>query len=371
MLEYPFPIPWHDDLARLQFGVETEHFLFREARPASQNDINELFAQLRSEGFQPGPCDGDSQLRYMWRPTKAGPVVLKTDYCTHIVEGAFPPVTDVGLFCSLYDEYWRVLNGCVRTLGLRILPGAVLSDVPDVIFFATDPDDGERLRRLNERSVTLGPYGHQYCFAAMAATQVHLNILDSQFYARLPMLYQMEYLVPLLFSNGQNFRGRYAYSVRPLLYRDSFDASWLACGVPQHIPDSPAAYQAMVDSNGEFVRDYSFICPSRHGTVEFRSACSQTALSKIVELIALRAGTVWAARRGLVTPWGSSRELFYHTCETGQPPQDVVQRDLATLKLISGELPDPLDRSLCRAVQRAESLCAVGTCHNDRYEALA
>jgi hypothetical protein len=359
VVKYPPPTPWQNDLARLQFGVEIEHFLFRKEQPASTSDVDRLFTRMLEAHFQPGPRDCNDRFAYVWRRTEAGPIVFKIDYCPHIIEWSFPPIADVNDFRVLYQEQQSILDKCVDELGLRILPDAVLSDVPDELVFVYDPKDTERLHRLHERACVLGVFGHRYCFAAMAATQVHLNILDSQFFPRLPSLCQMEYLVPLLFSNGQRFRDRHAYCVRPLIYRDSFDPSYLACGVPLCVPSSRDAYQTMVDSGGNLFRDYSFICPTRHGTVEFRSACSHNEVTAIVEQIALRIAIVWAARQGRIVSQEDPRLLFYETCETGQPPSDVLQRDLEILKSVACELPDSLCAPLKSVIHRTESLvCA-------------
>jgi hypothetical protein len=327
----------------LSFGIEQEHFFF-----ASNGGVPER-SQLRafidavkhtasSQSLRSNSLD----LLAIDLITPLGPVRVKTDFCTHIIEVVFPPLRELNAFELLYENVFDAIHRAAEQTDLEVRLGGSLDSLPaDTILEVGESDqDGKRLRALLGRKMPKTTYAVPMFQAGICATQVHLNILDDSFYDMLPLLYAYEYLIPLLFSNSKSFLGQSAHCVRPLVYRDNFDNDYLAHAYPVKIPTTRGDYESLLTNSQPFIRDYSFICPSKHGTVEFRTGCSQNTSIAVCELIALRIAIYLAAQQRIaVHAYDRRRETFYNVCEKRNVESQIIDQDSYLIKRCIGTLP--------------------------------
>jgi hypothetical protein len=340
------------------FGVETEHFIQRGETPASGEDLADFFHALPQDKFDVAKAGGDTSPLFAAARSALGPCEIKPDYCSHILELAFPPLSSLCLFRELWEEYWGIVISTLARVGLHVRQGSVLPEVSNDIDFCHPRHAPERLEQFNQRTfVSRGPLSSRYCFAVMASTQVHLNLLDETFYSTLPFYYSMEYLYPLLFSNGREFQGQNAYCVRPLVLRDSLPHEYQAVNVPPVIPRSIQEYGAMLQTGKGLYRDYSSVTPSRYGTVEFRSACSWDQVDRIMEIIALRIAVAAAASQQNAILPRDARQNFYNVCEIGQCDSEILCSDIRLLEEACNDMPSEVSEQLHRIFSQALPSC--------------
>lgn len=342
---------WEDDVGKLRFGVETEHFLCRSGLPASLDDMSGLFRSLAQNGLTLPHDDPKSRFSVAVR-SRHGLTVIKSECCSHILELEFPPLHRFEQFAEIWSDVWKLLHNSLFEVLLAIRPGSVLDPPLQGITFCAGPSGRARLDRVNRREMTFGRFGHRHCFALIAATHIHLNVLNARVFETLPGLYAWEYLVPLLFSAGTKFGGNSAHSIRPLIFRDSFDDTFEAVGIPPRIPNTEASYRQMVDTGRGMFRDYSFICPSTHNTLEFRSADALDQLDRIEELVALRFAAVVAEKAGIKAAPRDARSIYYQVCENGEVPMAVAEEDACCLLRTVPHLPDWVAAATTGLVER-------------------
>ena len=116
-------------------------------------------------------------------------------------------------------------------------------------------------------------------------------------------LYSLDEEARAKFTREQEFRGRRSKDLRSNFYEQSFGPSYELRTIPKQIPTSIDAYVELFNCstrlfpNDKFfqVRDMSYIRPTRHGTMEFRSSCSFHDASDILEVISFRRQQVFNA----------------------------------------------------------------------------
>jgi len=348
-------VSWQDDIRLLNYGIEQEQFIFHaDGTPPSREEIIAVFETLAARGMAPKAYDEEGTLIAVKRETPHGPLVMKNDFCSHIFEIAFPPVRSVAEFTAVYREAEALVREVMDEFGISVHPGGSLPAMPpEIVLRASDSDDVQkRMDLYDDRPLPRRPFSHRFFFAGMCSIHCHLNVLDDALYPRLPAMYSVEYLVPLLYSESPVFNGRRAHCTRPLMYRDGFCLAYRATAIPDPIPTTPAAYCEFLAGSRRFIRDYTFIAPSWRGTVEFRSACNQPSLKEIIEILALRVALVVGTARGYWHARPNLRALFWNACLTGTVPQSVLDEDYATLTRLRPHLPDDLQPPLDRVLQR-------------------
>jgi hypothetical protein len=348
---------WQDDVRRLDYGIEQEQFAFKaDGVPPSREEIIGVLETLAARGMAPKAYDREGTLIAVKRETPDGPLVMKNDFCSHIFEMAFPPVRSVAAFTGIYREAEVLAREVLGGFGISAQPGGSLAAMPrEIVQRASDSDHVQkRMDRYEGRPLPRRPFSHRYFFAGMCSIHCHLNVLDDAFYPRLPAMYSVEYLVPLLYSESPVFNGRRAHCTRPLMYRDGFCLAYRATAIPEPIPATRAAYGEFIAHSRDFIRDYSFIAPSWRGTVEFRTACNQPSLDEIIEVLALRVALVMGVARGYWRERPNLRALFWNACLTGTAPQSILDEDYAVLTRVWPELPDDLQEPLGRVLGRFE-----------------
>lgn len=334
------------------FGIEQEHFIFRDGKSPTLQEIFLFFNALKKEGFSEHVTDSNGRPLSVALGTSHGQVIIKNDFCTHILEIAFPPLNSVLVFERLYKEVVGRIGDSLSTVGCNIKYGGSLDHVPiETVLVPNDNNHNKaRLEHLLNRPLPNRRYTDRKFNAAISATQIHLNVFDRSFYKIMPSLYSFEYLFPLLFSNSKTFIGYSAHCVRPLIYRDNFSPSYKACAFPDPVPNTEASYDKMLSKSEHFIRDYTFIAPRTNGTVEYRSGCSQNESGDIVNMLALRVATYYAAENGKRPYSRQSKEVFYQVCEAGFVPTEILETDLVaisnTKNVISNTLWKPLSSVL-------------------------
>ena len=141
------------------FGIEQEHFLFRDGHCPSAEDITALFDILLKQGFDPLASNTNGQLLSVALKTPFGGLALKNDFCTHILEAAFPPLQSPAHFRELYNTLKEHLGVTLRSCGLQIHYGAVLPAVPTgtILRLSYQDHEGERMEKLLTRALPTSP----------------------------------------------------------------------------------------------------------------------------------------------------------------------------------------------------------------------
>ena len=331
---------WQDDIRKLTFGIELERFIFtKEEMPPSLDEINSVFARLLEWGMTVKAYDREAGLIAIKRELPTGPLVVKNDFCSHIFEVAYPPARTVAEFTAIFQQSEQEIQLVLRDFSIAVRLGGALAAMPTTIIYRPSDSDyvRKRMSQYEKRPVPKRPFSHRNFFAGMSSTHIHLNVLEEPFYPRLPALYSVEYLIPLLYSQSPVFNGCRAHCVRPLMYKDGFAESYRTVAIPDPIPSRPRQYHEFLAASRGFIRDYSFIAPSWHGTVEFRTACSQPTLDEIIELLALRVAIVLGVRNGYWQQRPNLRSLFWNASLTGTAPQSVLDEDHSILTRIRAE----------------------------------
>ena len=136
--------------------------------------------------------------------------------------------------------------------------------------------------------------------ALIAATHVHINCSDEHSLKRMPLLYESDLAAQSQFTRAKFFRGQEFANARTMFYEESFGQEYLLRTNPKTIPDSVDAYCVQYNQSAKIfphdkffaARDMSYIRPTRHGTFEFRSACSYLDIEKILAIAQFRRAQV-------------------------------------------------------------------------------
>lgn len=294
-IQVPF---WNHDPRQLQVGLEVEYFIAHRSgtrlRLAKQDDFRRVTAVLvRDHGYvdrnlpdQPGRISKDTTLGF---------VAIKPDFAWHILEIALPPrhaTTDV---VDLLAATLKGVDQALAEQGLVRLPISCLPDVPEEMELV----DLQRLRgfagAIANRTVH-SAFAHPNFPAFITATHLHFNIFRESTLAMLPNLYAQESDTIRRFARPEVFKGKNYDSCRSLFYQESLGTSYLLCNIPRPIPASIEEYCALYNQTPKIfpedrffpARDLTYIRPSRHGTLEFRSCSSLTDLTAFCELIEFR-----------------------------------------------------------------------------------
>jgi len=322
---------WMLNPESLFIGLEQELLVFQDGHPPALEVVKSVFEQLSRKGYRVARTDTDGRPLQVNRELRTGYVAVKNDFCTNLFEFALPPVRTPEELIADYNLVYSDLHAAFSFHGLAPMREAFIR-IPSASII---PVPGTRLEWLMTRPLPAGgKYSDRLFAATIAATQMHFNILAEPFFTALPALYAFEYLVPLCFSNSADSSTN-ARCVRPLIYRDNYLKSYRALGFPDPVPTSRSEYQQLLDSTEDFRRDYTFIAPRSFGTVEFRSACAQPSIERILELTAFRLMTIITAHHKTSSVRLRNADSFMGACADTLPDPDVIVEDLELLQ--SGE----------------------------------
>lgn len=307
------------------FGVEHEVFISSNGVPEIST-IERLWKEAVSRGGIP-IAPGNEVLGVGFQ-TDFGLATVHNDFCTHIIEIAFPPVETDSEFELLADDLWRRLDPCLRAAGITVVPGATLPQVPRGTILRPSLSDptGGRLRAILGRRRSDSAYSDQMVFAAMVSTQINLDVDDAL--KVLPGAFGMLGVIAEAFCRPGVFNGSPAWRLRPLMYRDLLTAEYIGLPYPISVT-RPRDYYSPFEST-EFIRDYGFIAPRAADVVEFRIADSQDSSRSIVELVSLcRAVTKAAPARGRHED--DTPQAFYDHC-LSRAPFSKFEEDVGRLR---------------------------------------
>lgn len=315
---------------RILVGIEHEFFVFHANGEAPSYEISDVVFRrlfdLLGGAFVRSATDHIYGLEYQ---SEFGPLSIKHEVSTHILEIAFPPVENPAAFLCLYDQVWTAINQAVSSVDLDIVAGGMIAQLPQSTFPSVAGDDLPRIERRNYWP-TLKDTGDPL-FAAdfpatICSTQVNLSVPDDLVIPRLSRYYALEYLTPLLFSTSEISRPIEAHCGRLLRYN--------AC-----MPDTFRIIPEQSFSTGESCpwgkRDYSAIVP-RGNHVEFRAACSQPSAARILDLAVLKLLQQAFAMRDIPFTLRDPLRIFKAACQTNSVPVEFPG-DMEILKTC---LPD-------------------------------
>lgn len=318
-----------------RFGVEQEHFVFRnDGLAPTDEDMELLYDQLEKIGWTERLRDDNGMTLKVTRTTASGEVAVKSDFCSHILEIVYSPHSSVGCFVFAWEEAMSAVREAIGLSSLRVVYGGVINQPPlRVHLRRSDTDvDGRRMALFLNRPRTGKPLFHELCMSCMCSTQVNLDIDPLTIISALPSYYAFEYLIPLAFGNSRCFLGRRGRCVRHLMYLDNWPADYPLLAVPQRIPVDAAEYERQRRG-----RDYSYIA-LREGRVEFRSGCSQDTLEDVLQMIGLRLLVHSAVQNRLLPRARDSRSCFAKACERDDPSALASVEDVQLLKLAAMDL---------------------------------
>lgn len=347
---------WNQSSENILIGIEHEFFIFQNGQAPSLPTMHAFYQRLCANGYSASKEKAGFILEVR-KNLKTGYVAINNDFCTHILEIAMPPLVTASEVSQMFDEVMADITLALKEQGISIFYDSTL---PDVNFQMELVPHERREWYKNRRAQSISRLWHPYPTTLMTSTQVHLNILDGDFYQKLPQFYQLEYLYPLFFSNSRCILKNQFHCARPIIWQQNKPLQYNAWAFPGNIPMTRESYQKMLDQIEYFSRDFSFISPRSFGTAEFRSACSQKDLSSILELVALRLAVVqllfkshdYADARPLV----DAQENFFSVCEKGVHHQEILEYDLFFLKAASEKLPFDWKQHFDRFFRRAALL---------------
>ena len=310
---------WNYDPAKLTMGLELEYFIGevgvagevgmgkgQNFKLATRLQYLEVISYLiKHEGYsdlelqdQPGRVSKD---------TAHGFIAIKPDFAWHILEIALPPRHTLEELRHLLVETFKEVDRALAKCGLHRLDMSCLPDVPETM----DLVELDRLSGYRPKSEQHKNGDALQVFPALiAATHVHINCSDEYSLKRMPLLYESDRVAQSQYTRAKYFRGQEFANVRTMFYEESFGQEYLLRTNPKTIPDSVEAYcdqfnqSAKIFPHDKFfaARDMSYIRPTRHGTFEFRSACSYLDIEKILAIALFRRAQVMGVFSDPETP---------------------------------------------------------------------
>lgn len=288
---------WNYDPAQLTMGLEIEYFIAKvqgdhfelatkeQYFSVIENLIQDFGYRNRDLKDQPGRVSKD---------TDAGFIAIKPDFAWHILEIALPPRHTVEELRSLLESTFAEVDAALAKVGLQRLDLSCLPDIPERMELV-------ELDRLSGYLInpkeTLKECDALRVFPALiVATHVHINCSDEDSLKYMPALYEVDREAQSMFMRDQLFQGKLRRDARTKLYELSFGDGYSLRTNPPVVPADLDDYvnhfnnSPRIFPNDQFfpVRDMSYIRPTRHGTFEFRGACSFLEIDKIIEIAAFR-----------------------------------------------------------------------------------
>jgi hypothetical protein len=316
------------DLNNLIFGIETEyivrHKLDRE-RYLSRMEFETVCNTLKSKyGYKSRSVDDIARLSI---DTELGFVCIKPDFAYNILEISYPPRRAPDELRDLIEKITDQIDTSLSEIGFTRAESSVVPRTP----FNFDLVEFERhslwLTFFTKRNEKSSPFFFPEYPAMTAATQVHLNILDETFFARLPLMYELEWFAVSRFSKSRIFNEQKNTCSRVLLVDTTLGKDYPLRTVPSKVPNSIEQYLDLLLQTPKYFpkdpfypsKDYTFIRPRPFGSVEFRSTCSQSSVEDQLKICAFRALQVaYASVQNKIIPINSPREVMIENCHISQ-----------------------------------------------------
>lgn len=305
-----------------RFGVEQEHFILHsDGLPPLHSEIDSLWRKLCKRGFRVRAVNAEGCVLSVESSLPTGPICISCEACTNTLEVSFPPFVSMSGFRRLYEDTWALLRSLLSQLDIELkLGGTLASNLPQVFWRPKESDpDQKRLRSILAARNQKGILQHHSFPALVAATQVSLDACHSSEIRLLPLYYSFEFLIPLFFSTSPRFARYESQCVRPQILDSNFDTnSGLVC-VPKEIPCDITNYERL-----RAPHDHSFVAlrgidPAQQ-RLEFRSACSQNNVERVLQLVQFRIAVSEAVHEGKTGKW-CPRKTFWKACSGEDVPE--------------------------------------------------
>jgi hypothetical protein len=291
---------YKQSLDQLLFGCETEYLV--EATSSDRNvmgaaDFKNLCRLLCDRvGFNTGKTSDEFRIS---KDLKQGFISIKPDFSFNNIEISYPPISEPALIEEIIETHTNALDSCLTELGFKRSLSAINENSEESSY---EMLESERFKafikffREKAKKNALPFFCADYP-AIIASTQIHLNVLDESFFVRLPVMYELESLIISKFSKSRKFRKNDCGCARLLVYEDTLGPKHVLKTVPTEMAANWDEYENIIkkmkvsypEQFNFLARDYSLIRPRKElGTVEFRSACSQSKTSEILSLCAYR-----------------------------------------------------------------------------------
>lgn len=294
-----------------KIGIEHEFFILKDGLPPSIQDINNLMLKLKSQGFY-NFNEKEDPLKVS-KEVESGYIAVNNDFCTHILEIAFPPQSNIEKLFQILNEHYELIKKSLNELGMTIQPGGLIELSPEQIIFLPH----KKLEWMKQRVVPNKSYSHRFLTSKICATQIHIETFKiDTLMQRLDDLYSIEILTPLFYTNSKTNN---AHCVRPLMWRDSFPDEYVFNGFLSEQFNSYQAYHNRFLEIPDCKRDYSLIAPRTNTRIEFRGGCSQPNIESLIELAIFKFLTVELIENNLVIFFNKvNKNDYYHTCRFGE-----------------------------------------------------
>ena len=351
------------DLSKVIFGVETEfivHAKDSEAKLMDRGICRSIFRALKKKyGYKNFHQQNEDSISL---DTELGFICIKPDFSYNILEVAFPPRGTIKELKDMLQRTFDQIDDCLEVEGFVRAKFAVVPTTPARYDLVEQARHAKWLELFKNREATESAFYSPDYPALMAATQVHLNVLDKNFFKLLPFLYELEWLVVSTYSKSTKFNNQNVKCARVRLIEDTLGHKYSLKGIPENIPNSAEKYATEFQKVIEYVsgqpeivaKDYSFIRPRSFGSVEFRSTCAQHDVETIIEICAFRIlQFAYALERVEGTPSLLSRTVLLAEAD-GVPTEDEVMLSfrtetyraaLAVLKKLPSDWGDVLKKS--------------------------
>jgi hypothetical protein len=290
---------WNYDPAQLTIGIEVEYFIAHVHTDgsftlATKDEYMKVVGYL-IRNFSYLDTLSSGQVGRVSKDTSLGFVAIKPDFAWHILEIAFPPRSNLEELEVVVDSILFQVDEALNVYGLQRLDLSCLPRVPayiELVELARLSGHIDLLRNQSDESI----YSNPLYPALIAATHVHLNVLNEDTFLLLPKLYSFESEARAKFSRVQNFSGIQSNRHRELFYKHNLGSRYLLSDIPEEIPNNLATYADLYDRSIRLfpndpyfpVRDLTAIRPTRFGTIEFRSSCSFLEGKKLLAIAAFR-----------------------------------------------------------------------------------
>lgn len=342
---------WNGAPDALVFGVEQEHFIFnQDGSVPSSDQMQSVFAELIRRGYVAKKLSATQRVLQVNKDIGEGFVSVKNDFCTHLIEAAFPPCRSADEFKAIYKDVWSDVSQALDSQGIQIRLGGWLGRIPEPIVRKEDGAQEwiDALRsQVEHKAFTHANFGARSC-----ASQIHFNILNDDFYKNLSRLYALDYLVPLLFSNSKCAESEMGalHCARSFLFEHNIPQTYLTRSIPREIPSTQAEYEALKAGTPLYKKDLSNISPRVFGTVEFRTGCSQDTVDGLLDMIALRMAIVLAAQGADKLEPRNIAETFFEASRSGGVAAGLLNRDIELIRSHAKRLPTLWDKRLREAL---------------------
>jgi hypothetical protein len=286
---------WDYDPEKITVGIEIEYFIGSGDEKDYCLATKEQFCKFtkyleKNSGYEDKNLVG--QPGRISKNTELGFIAIKPDFAWHILEIALPPRKTNEEIRKLLIEVFQEVDDALSVQGLKRLDMSCLREVPERMDIVEHVENVGYLEASEQVKSDSLLYSSVFP-ALITSTQIHLNVLEEGIFEILPGLYKADQEAQNKFCRKQKFLNFSGHDIRQKLWEEGLGADYSLRTTPPIIPETIEKYCHFYNSStilfprNKFfgVKDLSYIRPTQHGTVEFRSACSQVEILKIIDIV--------------------------------------------------------------------------------------